>query len=207
MSTKIYDAFVWRGMGGVEGLLRKLTLMRSNVFKRSVSEAAATKTAETYDLVEYMDDIRAAMKSGMYFTEKGNNNPSSSATIHFYKGQVYVIFFGLKLKYGRAPFGGLLDFHYQNQTDREDGITDKDWANRRRTWDAIFKKDDRPGHAGLVFEIIDDSDSIRLAYALFDKLHKHRAGDDKTKKCPACIKRRAAHEAEQAKKPEGAGAK
>ena len=192
MSTKIYNAYCWEGAGGVEGLLKRLTALRARVFKRSVIEASARFTPENFDLIKYMDDIRAVMKTGMCFTAAGNTNHSCSATVHFYKGQIYVIFFSLPREIKGVPFLGLSDFHYQNQTDRDDGITDADWANRRRTWDKIFKKDERPGHAGLVFEIIDDSDSVSLAYAVFEKIHNHKAGvEAEILKCDACVKRRA----------------
>lgn len=175
MSTKIYDAFEWTG-GSIEELLAILTRFRTLVFKKSVQEAASRFSASEFKLVEYIDDVREAMKSGMCFTKKGNFNPSCSATVHFYKGRIFVIFFGISRPTRLPPSKKMKDFHYQNQTDREDGITDEEWTEREKVWDAIFKKDDRPGHAGFVFEIIDDSDSVRLAYALFEKIHGHKAG-------------------------------
>lgn len=45
-------------------------------------------------------------------------------------------------------------FDYWNNTDRDPSLTARQWAQRRRVWDAILKKDSRPSQCGVTFEIL-----------------------------------------------------
>jgi hypothetical protein len=62
-----------------------------------------------------------------------------------WKGQVYLIPYAGDGVYGVLDFLGELsyleDFHYQNQTDRPDGVSSRDWKKRERVWDGVIDSD------------------------------------------------------------------
>jgi hypothetical protein len=45
--------------------------------------------------------------------------------------------------------GVLTDYHYQNSTDRPDGVSNKEWREREKVWDEIFKNHGKPSQAGF----------------------------------------------------------
>jgi hypothetical protein len=46
------------------------------------------------------------------------------------------------------------DYSYWDNSDREDGISARQWTARKKTWDAILGRDGRPGNAGLEFSVL-----------------------------------------------------
>jgi hypothetical protein len=132
-------------------------------------------------------------------------NLSCSAVIYLYKGRIFVQFFGLPRRF-KIPMRGLKDFHYQNQTDEPKDVTRKEWAERKRIWNAMLvgKPDGRPNRNGLIFEFVEANDYMYLTFAVFEKKHGHRMwADDGGKDCEICKEKRAAYEKEQAAKKEG----
>lgn len=66
------------------------------------------------------------------------------------------------------------DYHYQNQTDKPDSISDEDWDERARVWNAIFDKYWSAGEAGCLYTIVgaDDLDvsTVEKMLEKFDEL-------------------------------------
>lgn len=44
------------------------------------------------------------------------------------------------------------DYHYQNQTERPDGVTEASWQDRRESWHDLIEADLTPSEAGLMIE-------------------------------------------------------
>lgn len=81
---------------------------------------------------------------------------SESVVVYPYKDRVFVQFFGnndlMKIVNKCKLFK---DFHYQNQTDKPERLTEKEWRNREKIWDNIFKGNDNiPAQSGLVYDFM-----------------------------------------------------
>lgn len=75
----------------------------------------------------------------------------------------------------RDPF--LRDYHYQNQTDRDPGITDKDWREREETWDHF----DARWRDMLILDICSNG-SLQECDPFFSPGWRRRAGERVAKK-------------------------
>lgn len=73
---------------------------------------------------------------------------------------------------------GLEDYHYQNQTDRPDSISSKDWNKRKRDWDTVLVTG-IPNKDGFVINLLDGES---FNYALFD--HRKDAFEEMLSKIP-----------------------
>jgi hypothetical protein len=65
-----------------------------------------------------------------------------------------------------------VDYHYQNQTDKPDEISWRDWRFREEVWTDIF--DDIsvlwiPSEAGAVYDIVTEDD-INISEEIFEKV-------------------------------------
>ena len=60
------------------------------------------------------------------------------------------------------------EYHYQNQTDKPDDISDEQWSERKNIWNEIFDEYCTPSDAGLVYEIVkpDDFDYFGIEYII-----------------------------------------
>jgi hypothetical protein len=56
----------------------------------------------------------------------------------------------------------MTDFHYQDQSDRPEDITEEDYQHRREVWDDLFEQERRPGYAGFVWNLLGDSDIMKI---------------------------------------------
>ena len=50
------------------------------------------------------------------------------------------------------------EYHYQNQTDKPDEISDEEWSEREEVWEAIFDKYWSPAEAGALYTIVGADD-------------------------------------------------
>ena len=197
MSTKIYDAYEWYG-GSLDKLLSKLRRIRKRIFDLGVEQCLKTVNPSTFSYVDYYETLKKAIRRGEwdYFDKEKDlivPNLQSSAVVYIHKDRIFVQFFGLPRDF-RFDKKGLRDFHYQNQADQDPRISEKNWKDREKTWDEIFKTEDRPSHAGLCFEFISESDCPHVSSAMFDKMHGHKLWDGLKDDCLFCIERRKAVE-------------
>lgn len=199
MSTKIYNAYEFKGD------LDELMSMLGRVKKRVWTDALVGLVADLDDGVKfgwltYSEALKKAMRSSEYYiVEKGLGcvkNMSCSAVVYPYKKRLFVQFFGLPrdLKLGSKK---LVDYHYQNQSDRwydfDKRAKDKVWyraqaknyREREKTWEAIFSQSWRPSSAGLVFEFASESDAIELSLKVFERIHGHKMDGSKYE-CTLC---------------------
>lgn len=114
-------------------------------------------------------------------TRRGENSPFNiemSACIYFDQGKIYVQFFGLDRGFQRLIDSRLWlsDFHYQNQTDRAEDVSEEDWNRREQIWDDIFAEETRYSSAGLSFRVMGSGDEI-FVYNHCRKIEKERANE------------------------------
>jgi hypothetical protein len=179
MSTKIYDAYLYTGT--IEQLMEDLhnfkVLWKDNRVKafKFFKEAIFDNAAE-YEFKRWKGykKHKKITPDKIYFThlydyfrsEKNNIirsdivNVNASVVVYFFEGKIYTQFyindnvFMKSLSHNKR----FKDFHYQDQTDRPKGISDKMWKERERIWDGIFKQTFlAPVDVGLIYEIGTDT--------------------------------------------------
>lgn len=101
------------------------------------------------------DLIRAGYKKNSTELSRDTYSLDVTVAVYPYGSRVYLRTFAESI----SVVGGCLDFvakmpeledfHYQNQTDRPDDVTEKDWATRRRVWDGITAYQDVGRHVTL----------------------------------------------------------
>ena len=92
------------------------------------------------------------------FSAKVKDNPDYSAKILYipHNDDILAMFFGPYL-YEKYIFDNdnFSDYHYQNQTDKPDDITDEDWEQREQDWSEAIGPDYIPINHGLEFTFLD----------------------------------------------------
>jgi hypothetical protein len=58
-----------------------------------------------------------------------------------------------------------LDYHYQNQCDKPDDVSDEEWKQRETDWDKAIGPDYIPANHGLLFTIL-DYDDLNVSFAI-----------------------------------------
>lgn len=83
----------------------------------------------------------------------------SVCVIPWTDGNVYGISFHEGIKENVELLRDIADeYHYQNQTDQPDDISNEEWQERREIWNDIFDKYCSPNDAGFIYEIVTSSD-------------------------------------------------
>lgn len=173
MSTKIYNAFKVKDPDRMWPLVNKLfrkgrenviTTLREHYIRLVRHMDPSTKeylearsgareglSEQSFRLSHVRDKIRDRYRENV--TRLDWDTYSLDVTIAFYqyRGEVYLrtfceagsIFRSVLDFVEKMP--ELEDFHYQNSTDDRAGASAKDWANRRRIWNAITKANDGVG--------------------------------------------------------------
>lgn len=167
MSTKIYQAF--RFKKEFEDLTPFLIQVRSEVIEKLKDFYIKNYRNR---LLENKNNFFTYVKILEDATEKNfwQFNIGSSVCVFFNRGKIYLQF------YLPGDFGHLYssinselfdswseyieDYHYQNQTDMPDNISESDWDERRDIWDEILEVDVRPSYAGYVWTILEKTDSF-----------------------------------------------
>jgi len=189
MSTKIYNAYLFGGtLREVFDLKERLqkaykidVINRLNALRdypiASISAFGNNARATRY-LEAYKDKT---LKDVPYFylydilreiCERSFHEPlnfDASIVLYQHEDQIILQFFGLDAAFvecvgiiQKLVIGGkLVDFHYQNQTDRPDEITADEWLRREKAWNEIFDFSSKPSIAGF---------SVRLRNMLFEIL-------------------------------------
>jgi hypothetical protein len=195
MSTKIYDAYLYKGT--VHALMRFLSEMRQEKIDRFIKETAELIAPNDFDFGGFMAGLRKDLSSGERVMEiaKGiyTSNPACSAVVYptrvGHKNAVLVQFFGIEDRsLDKLPRRLFRDFHYQDQTDTP--IGPREWARRKATWARIFKHSSTPAQVGLSYDLIGPGDATDLALRVFKKLHGHEIMADASAQCKVCQYRR-----------------
>lgn len=83
-------------------------------------------------------------------------NVQASVMVYVRKKQIYIQFFAvdrevLEMVVDTDP--RFQDFHYQNQTDRPDKVSAREWNHRKKVWDALTDEHSTFKVAGFTFEL------------------------------------------------------
>lgn len=166
MSTKIYDAFECFS-GDIFGVFAELKAFRLK-YARTVLLEMRKLFKPDADFMTIMSLMKKSIESGM----NTPFNVKASAVVYLYTDEshntttkrpyrrIFVQFFGIGYD---KPYRRLLenldpevfsDFHYQNQSDKPDDVTDEDWDARDDLWDRIIGSNTTFSDAGLSFELL-----------------------------------------------------
>lgn len=172
MSTKIYDAYKKKDatLKDVGLLFERLSRFREKVWSESVLKINAHYGNQDLSSVDIEGEIKLAIKKGSWDTL----NVSCSAVIYLHpRISGYIVqFFGFD-RTQKLPVRGLKDWHYQNQCDHPKKVSDQEWNQREKEWDAIYKSTHTPAKAGLTFSIIEINDAWNLARKVYDLRRGH----------------------------------
>lgn len=174
MSTKIYCAY--RYDGSIEQLLGEMELIREDYYKKSyefvkkcfVESWKGEPDKRVNAIMEFTRVISNEIKTD-------NNSPmnlEASAMVYFHKGKIYVQFFIGRYGEPENLSKNFIDFHYQNQTDMPEEVTDEDWEKRKLTWNEIFGDSGIPARAGLIYQIFGESHISDITMQLLDDTRK-----------------------------------
>ena len=166
MSTKIWTAYKLKDPSKLTEVTHDLRLKGQanlrKVLKKQYDQIINDPeiiNSETYkDLIKesYYDSIGAKVVTAQrHITQKfkeASNSPyrelydfELSVSFYFFEGNIYLIPHADMLASECFNFikrdKRFVDYHYQNQCDRARGITKKEWSERERVWDTIYKQE------------------------------------------------------------------
>ncbi len=153
MSTKIYNAFKFKK--GLSDLMPFLKKAREDIEKDTIgyyrSIRNADKGGKVRDLIELFKKARDV--NSFEF------NIESSIVILFHDTGIYMIFY-FPGHFGRNDGGyfkkweeWIEDFHYQNQGDKPEDISEEEWGYREGVWDDLIGYGEPISRTGLIWEI------------------------------------------------------
>lgn len=200
MSTKVYNAFkikdpakLWSVVNKIfrEGRARVDAVLRAHYLhevrhtdptdKEYVKARAGSdaRSEASFRLYRVRDKLRDRYKENTTRIDWDTYSLDVTVCFYPYKGECYVRTFCE----GGSIFRNVLDFvekmpeledfHYQNQSDRPEGVSAKDWSNRCRVWNGISKENHDIGvHVDLdicswsSFRLVDPWISMAQAWAV-----------------------------------------
>ncbi|SOC21754.1 hypothetical protein [Thalassospira xiamenensis] len=162
MSTKIYDAFrldvpsLLDAYTLVDSFRHQLIPMREELMARRY----AGDMISTLDMLAlgHMPDLKDQTNPSLYgFVNnnwheiereliKGHRSPlhdfGCEIILYPHEGEIYGQMLVEQSSYREAWFDNpsVVDFHYQNQTDGPDNVSEEEWEARSDIWDAIFNR-------------------------------------------------------------------
>lgn len=133
---------------------RRSDKIMENAWRMICANHAYTKTLQVY--------------LGEYFNEKAYEDSKSNFAIDFeFDYNCEVVLFPLKDKTLLMYFGNsdlrkvvdnlpyLSDYHYQNQTDKPENVSEEEWNQRKKDWDEALSRDGIPTKHGLTVKLFD----------------------------------------------------
>lgn len=183
MSTKIYDAYEWKG--GIEELMPVLI----DYSKTYIDGLKAFLTDSPYvlhlvkELGTDFDLERKIVMDLREATRSMERNPlafEASVVVLFHKGRIFVKKFGFGGWFKPVEFGHekLVDFHYQNQVDEPEDVNHEDFEERGRIWEEILGERWTFGDIGLSYDFFSEDDIWDLALDI-GREHYRRQKDAK----------------------------
>lgn len=168
MSTKIYNAFKYTGRRA--DLISFLVKVRQEVYQYTLDVYRRNRTSADVDYnAVYEAFYDNTIKADGFF------NISGCVMVYYYKRSILLHFFLPPVvpdEFIEDKFGNVLvDYHYQNQSDKPDNISSADWNMRRRVWNHILNIADHHifSHIGLKWILIDDRDVHNFVFDLVIK--------------------------------------
>lgn len=169
MSTKIYDAYICPKFRSIDHMHNTFKKIKDRI-KKEVVKRYQGKIAQ--DWADYQDNCiiknkkitspfhEIASKASKEFQKNVNNSKDCDASYNFifeimiipYRKNIYIKIFTQQTDLcNLLEEYGFKDFHYQNQTDRPEEISGREWAKRDVIWDNIFKNENTWRDIGISY--------------------------------------------------------
>jgi len=149
----------------LEELFMFLVALRKQYHKECIKEIKACYGDNLPKWFEVQKELERQLSSGT----NDALNFQASAVIYPYKKRVYIQFFGLRERYLEKVLDGRFeDYHYQNQADWPEEISEKQWNRRGLVWDKILSlgQDGIPSDNGFIFPIYEKQHCLYIAYSI-----------------------------------------
>lgn len=174
MSTKIYNGIKFKSNNIVE-IVQQLQNVREELLK-ICNTSDIISQEDIIGFIKYCDLDKEITKFSVYeihhkmYDELLKQTEETRLFLRFtcsiyiipYKdGNIYGGLFCDNVKYYKYIMPYTEDYHYQDQTDRPEEITEEEWGERDDIWNEIFEKFWTFSEVGLKYEIIGAKD-LRL---------------------------------------------
>lgn len=175
MSTKIYNAYEYKN--DIYSLYNFLINLKDEAIDIAcnIVQHSMKNYDDRYSWNDYENKIKALFQnnSAVY--------PNITLSMVIYpikyknKDRIFINYYGdlihsvLEDKFLNNDF---LDFHYQNQTDGPDDVSEDEWEERAIIWDIIFNNYTIPSQIGFIFNVVYDCDFVRMCTKLIHKDYK-----------------------------------
>ena len=200
MSTKIYNAYKYEG--DIQSLIAIFVKEKNEVHKRFISNIPESFLFRLWNktpinkknknnLINY-DALKEIEKHFRQVTFDCASSFSEDVSImvyfpkkEFFEKETYLfqVFGGIGMQYlDLTKYPEIKDFHYQNQSDQPEEISEDEWDFREEVWDDIFNENFKPTEVGLLFEMIGIIHSTSLAWSLLDSFKEYCNAKIKNKK-------------------------
>lgn len=179
MSIPIHNAYKFNGH--ITELMRLLKEFRS-VLKVAIQDIIAEKAVERAvknSTIPLDDWLREVFYSSINQTSENSTFSSDvydfkSTAILYVENDIVVVQFFMNTfhktikeiyeDYITLNTKCFTDYHYQNQTESDDEHSENEYQERKDFYGKIFEHESNPSKAGLIFEIITNSDIKFLDY-------------------------------------------
>jgi hypothetical protein len=185
MSTKIYDAYEWKG--SIEELMPVLIDYR-NTYQTELREHLYDSPFVLKLLKEYGVDFeleKNIVKELTEATRSMERHPfafEASVVVLLHKGRIFVKKFGFGgwFKPTELEHEKLVDFHYQNQVDTPDDVSYEEFEERGRVWDEILGSRGVIGKVGLSYDFFEEYDIWDVAVSIGSEHYRRQKESVKT---------------------------
>lgn len=171
MSTKIYDAYLTR-RPMTHVMDRVKAMQKSLVMKADRDAARLMENIHKGNRDGFVKSLCRSIVYGMV----DMYNPTASVVVYappqvgaLLPQHLIVQVFGLRRsdnnilnRFVKTIDGE--DFHYQDQSDRPDDVSDGEWAFRSKVWNRVLVGSGIPSECGLSYDLITDVKAVELLY-------------------------------------------
>jgi len=148
MSMRIYDHYEWKR--NLNSLFAFCIELRKKEHARLKAEFMKMTKEQRGKLYDETHDRRN-------FMQRGSWEFDTSIMIYPYGQRLFFGLFGFNYSNPILETvqqdSRVVDFHYQNQSDRPDHISPQEWRARRRVWDKIGERSHVFAEMGLSFQV------------------------------------------------------
>ena len=186
MSLKVYNGIKFKSKD-MQDIVKSLHNIRKQAIENSIEYAKNNPDDFVLTMIDSIDDAfklnvddykinlecQKKVQSSLEKSWRTGNDPNFlfSVVIIPWDGEYYGCVYDDQISANRALLKDIADdFHYQNQTDKPEDISDDDWSEREQIWNDIFDIYFTPGEAGLTYEIVKPDDFNDIEH---DKLIKY----------------------------------
>ena len=131
MSTKIYNAYKYLGED-IKSLLEELRVMKEWHTEWKIDKVLSLFRDEVG--MDALWDVISIFDTGKF---SRLIDPKDCVMVFPHESDLYVKFFCEEKLIEDMLTDNFVDFHYQDSTDRPEGISEEEYAERERIWDEI----------------------------------------------------------------------